>query len=137
MLQKIKRRFNRKGQAAIETALTLPLFIFLILALLDFGLFMTAKFESAVGAHQAARVATVQGITKGEQAGDKFTQGKGTFSSSLQPTICKYKKYNNSSETKIGTPIQCSVALRYKPFSPWLRGEFETITTMDGILESL
>lgn len=60
----MKRRHEQRGQAMVEFALILPLFIFLLLVIFDLGHVVWANNTLATAAREGARFAVVHGGTQ-------------------------------------------------------------------------
>lgn len=53
---------SQKGQSAVETAIVMPLFLFIILSILQFGLIAQARYMAKYAAYRAARVGAMNHI---------------------------------------------------------------------------
>jgi len=60
-MNKLKRQ---RGQAAVETAIVMPLNIFLLLSIIQFGLISQARYMAKYAAYRAARVGSMQHADK-------------------------------------------------------------------------
>jgi len=59
MMIKSINKFSKKGQALTELALSLPIFVFILLGIMDFGWFFFQQLALINGAREAARYAVV------------------------------------------------------------------------------
>ena len=59
LLRKFRR--NRRGSAAVEFALVLPVLMLLLFGIIDFGRMMNARITLSEAAHEGARAAAVAG----------------------------------------------------------------------------
>ena len=82
---------NSKGQALVEMAIIIPLLLFLVLGILEFGRFMYTKNSLTNAARAGARAAVVTyNISNGsEKVNNSCTYSSGTSNDAVFSATCK------------------------------------------------
>lgn len=116
------RRRSRRGQALVEWALLLPVFILLLVGLLDVGRAIYAYNTVANSARYAARVAIVnQDETTVVAAAIKEGVALGLTSADVSCTGC----VSGGASAVEGTSISITVTYDYEPATPLIGSLFD------------
>lgn len=104
---------NRKGQAAIESAYVLPLFVFLILATIDLPITTYFSLHALSSAHEGVREASINTVQSGARKGTEYLKA-GIFShyGPVKTVQCA------TGGSFIGSSVICTATVVYKPLSP-------------------
>jgi Flp pilus assembly protein TadG len=104
-----RERVRDRGAAAVEAALVLPLFLFIVLGGIDFGYYFFASEVVANAAREAARVGSVQATTVDPTVSAKTTATNYLTSVGLKnsPVVVKAFAMQSSSLT---TSTKCGDA---------------------------
>ena len=108
-----RRRSRHRGQAIVETALVLPIFLILVLAIVDFGLGLRAWITVTNAAREGARVAAVRGSCSAIEAQVMDTSG-GLISDAATQIIIDPPTCNGTA----GSPVSVTATYEYNFVTP-------------------
>ena len=118
-MQRVSRnsvgRLRRKGSAAVELLLVLPLLLLLLLAMVQFGLLMAAQQQLQLASREGARVAALGGSKTDVEDAARNVLGKGVLA---QATIVSVLTDSNDQPLPSGAAVSVEVTLLTKAAVP-------------------
>jgi Flp pilus assembly protein TadG len=138
----VRRRSRaRRGQALVEFAIVLPVFLLILLGILDFGTLLYSRMTVINAARDGARVgityADTPTVIPAQVTSQVTGSGGGLITSGMVSTTCvpsassPSPKCGGSSFTnaKPGDSVRVSVTYPYRPFFPLLFGQTINMTS--------
>ena len=146
----LRRRSNRgRGQALVEFALVIPVFLLVLCGILDFGFMLFSRMTVINAAREAARAAVIVSDTTtipvlAPQTAQSVAAGAGLgLTTSNTAVTCVAIKslpsscsFATTTSSKSGDAVSVTVTYPYKSFFPLLFGTtFNLSSTVQMVLE--
>jgi Flp pilus assembly protein TadG len=142
-----RRRRRTRGQALVEFALVLPIFMLLVTGMLDFGFALYSRMTVINAAREGARAAVTAAdktlipvlvSSAVDRADNGLTLGKSAACVAIAtiPAPCRFTSSGPGTLAKPGDAVNVSVTYTYQTFFPLFFGAtFDLGTNVQMVLE--
>lgn len=117
----LRARPNRRGAAVVELAITLPVFVLILVATIETTTMVFLQQSLEIGAYQGARIALIPSSTSGKvvTAVDQVLANRNVNSTSVSivPSNYSTSPYGTKITVRVSAPCNAN-----SPFSPWFYG---------------